>query len=198
MNILHEGDWRAFPHCCYALEEYYAENNWAWEVPEHERCNLNEDHPLHPRHWSLNEGHPDGLPRILPNWMRLHTNARGNLENSANNWFRNLHCICTAAHRWRPTTRPNGSGDVIAFGWKRGCRGVRAHGGDNGTPSNLDKPARWNGMWGITTRAARIMLEEYNRCKAIWVNTFALGASGPKITSFPLCKTCSISKSFCP
>lgn len=152
MNIIHEGDWRAFIQDCYALEELYEDNGWDWWWSDEW---FPEDHPRHPIWW---EGQrTDGMPRYFPNWLVKAESVQrvtdqGDLSNA---FVTQIHNICTAAHRWVTEKRPQGSGDVICFAWKGGCNG----GPGFRKTDRQDFPSRWNGMWGITTRAARQILK---------------------------------------
>ena len=153
-NILHEGDWRAYKQDCFALEQYYKDQHWD---PE---WSYNVDGSAHPAasHWWEGK-RADGVPRHFPNWLRKAPEHIDSVDLStlANNWFRNTHCIATAAHRWVTEERPQGSGELICFAWKACNQGVPGMGGVSST--HYYKPARWNGFWGITTRCARKMLE---------------------------------------
>ena len=152
-NILHEIDFRAFPQDCYALEMLYRDYGWD---PYWKESASSESFPG-AKHWFSGE-RPDGLPRYFPDWLKKFPDTRqtGDLSVLANEWMRQTHRLTTAAHRWTTPKRPNGSGELICFSWKpfnKGAAGI-------GKPStHRGKPARWNGMWGITTRCARKILE---------------------------------------
>ena len=152
MNLLHEGDFRVWPQDCYALERLYEEKGWDWnwlDGPPYP-----EGHPAHEDHWP--DKHPDGMPNCFPVWLRKATGMAGepDISSKTNKFMEQIHNLCTAAHRWVTRERPQGSGNVICFSWKPGTKG------GPGFPrqDRQDRPARWNGFWGITTRAARQML----------------------------------------
>ena len=72
-----------------------------------------------------------------------------------NDFFKQIHCIVTAAEEWRSPEYPQGRGGLIPFAWKGWTRG-----GPGFAPSDRrDKPCRWNGFWGIRTDIARKMMQ---------------------------------------
>lgn len=152
-NILHESDFRLYIQDCYALEKLYDDRGWAFDWSDHDNNMYAGGHPAHDDNWE--DPHPDGAPSYFPTWLRMPSGMpKAKAEDISNDWMRKLHCLVTAAHRWKTPARPNGSGDFIVFSWK-GC----TKGGPTFSRSwRKDKPARWTGMVGCTTACARKIL----------------------------------------
>ena len=153
VNILAEADWRAYVQDCYALEQFYEEKGWSidWE----DGPPYPEGHPANSDFWT-NE-REDKMPTCFPTWLLKAQGIQGNPDMSTlvNPFVKQLHVILTKAHRWITDGRPNGSGGVVNLASKSGIRAGKYWPASTQT----NKPHRWNGLWAITTKAARKILQ---------------------------------------
>ena len=152
LNVVAESDFRAYTEDVFALPRLYKEKGWdeTWQAdPNNPHAR---DAPYHAHWWS--DRRDDGLPSCFPSWITKRQDPGSNQEELVNDFLRQLHVLCTAAHRWKTHARPKGSGELICLGWKPHGKSPTYH----WNMKRNDKPGRWTGLWAITTRCAREIL----------------------------------------